>query len=60
MIDTISDEMYDYFRFSQNKEIINVLLSLINGDNDLMEITIGLYMHLDETYKKQFLDEVLR
>ena len=60
MIDTISDEMYDYFRFSQNKEIINVLLSLINGDNDLMEIAIGLYMHLDETYKKQFLDEVLR
>lgn len=60
MNDESLDEIYDYFRFSQNKEIINILLSLINGDNDLFEITVGLYMNLDETYKKQFLDEVIR
>lgn len=60
MNDAISDEVYDYFRFSQNKEIINTLLSLINGDNDLLEITVGLYMNLDETYKKQFLNEISR
>ena len=53
------DIIYDAFRNRKTEDIVRELYLLIDGDNDLYEVCIGLYKYMDKTYKQELKEEIL-